>query len=899
MNTLRKIPRALVLYPFLSLALILAAFAPAIRPHHATAGSSEQAHQSDWSRALPNWWSTAAPSPAAREYLLADAITRVQIESPIGTEIVAQTLDADAKLTFYAVGYSDGAGSTQVVTWTLSADVGSLSPIRGVTTTLDAGSVGSALLTATLVTTPSISATARITVTPGAAAWLSLSPASETITAGESVMYTAVAYDQDDNQVGDVTASTTFTTDAAAGGTWADEEYTSEKSGEWTVVGSHINAADSEVTGAATLTVSPGELDHIRINSAANDGAEVVSHTLDIYEQFTVWAGCYDQFDNYCGDVEADWEATGVLAQGGLAPNPATSTTFTPAPILSGTGSISATYVHGDQTDSTGLITVTAPWLVISKTDLNDPVAPGGILRYTLHYTNTGNAPVPSVVVTETYDQRVTYAYANPAPVNAGKNVWVLDGIDPGESNDFLFLVEVEVADTLEPGAVLTNVVTVGGPRLGAYSFTETTTVTSTTALNPSLWLWVNNGRSSVRAGERITYALSYINAGNKDAQDTTIVATPPPAQYISDIECRPSSICDASGTPVVYDLGTVHSGESDTVELIVTVEDPLPAGARDLVVAASIHTDTPGDPTQGNNALDRDDIATAPDLIVTADYEWYAPWPGKTVAHRIQYTNAGHIATTGVNIIATLSPYTTFQDEASDPGWIALGGGRYRYAAGELDYLDSGNLSFVVKLTDTRFTPSMINFDTTFTIYDDGQSGEDANPDDNIFEARLGVPNLVIENVILQDSIWDGQPGLLTATVRNIGTGVACGIWPQYPCAIFFLDLFPNAGKPPSSYPFEEDAQCDVQIDSIPPGGAFTAHVVFTDTERASWPADKSGLCEATTLERIWLKVDNWPTYAYGLVPENNEFDNVWPPPILYLPMVSKSNAGRQFIQR
>jgi uncharacterized repeat protein (TIGR01451 family) len=897
MNTLRKIPRKLVLYPFLSLALMLAALAPAVMPHHAIAGSFEPKHQADWFRALPNWWSAAVPGPAARDYLLADAITRVQIESPIGTEIVTQTLDADAQPTFYAVGYSNGEGSTREVTWTLSADIGSLSPIRGETTTLDAGSVGSALLTATLVTTPSISVTARITVTPGVAASLNLSPASETIVAGESVMYTAVAYDEDDNQVGDVTASTTFATDAAAGGTWADEEYTSEKSGEWTVIGSHINAAYSEVTGTATLTVTPAELDHIRINSAENDGAEVVSHTLNIYEQFTVWAGCYDQFYNYCGDVQAYWEAGGVLAQGGLAPNPATSTTFTPAPILSGTGSITATYFYGDQTDSTGVITVTAPWLHISKTDLNDPVAPGGILRYTLHYTNAGNAPAPSVVVTETYDHRVTYAYANPTPANPGKNVWVLDGIDPGESNAVLFLVEVEVDDTLEPGAVLTNVVAVGGPRLDAHAFTETTTVTSTTPFSPSLWLSVSDGRLSVRAGERITYALSYINFGNKDAENTTIVATPPPAQYISDIECRPS--CVTSGTQRVYNLGTVHSGESDTVELIVTVADPLPAGARDFVVAASIHTDTPGDPAHDNNDQDEDDIGTTPDLIVTADYEWYAPWPGKTVTHRIQYTNGAHIATTGVNIIANLSTYTTFQDDASDPGWIALGGGRHRYAVGELDYLDSGVLSFAVKLADTRFTLSMTNFDTTFTIYDDGQSGEDANPDDNVYEARLGVPNLVIEDVILEDSIWDGQPGLLTATVRNIGTGVACGVWPQYPCAIFFLDLFPNAAKAPSSYSFAEDTQCHVQIDSIPPGGAFTAHVVFTTTPKESWPEDESGLCETTTLERIWLKVDNWPSPAYGLVPEYDESDNVWPPPVLYLPVVSKSRVSQRFIQR
>ena len=333
-----------------------------------------------------------------------------------------------------------------------------------------------------------------------------------------------------------------------------------------------------------SIDIEPADVDHIRINWDAGNGGqangypeEVGTRTMNIYGSATVWAGSYDQYHNFRDDVAVNWGATGVLTRGVLAPNPGTSTIFTPAPILSGTGVISATFLPGGQSDDTGLFTIQAPHLTISKIDLNDPVPTGQVLRYWISYANVGDAAVPSIVVTETYDSRVAFDFADPWP-DVGNNVWVPGGLAPGESGP-LILVETRVEGNLQAGTVLTNLVSIGGPRVGQAKSYVTSTVTSAPDFRPQLYVWIDDHRLSVEAGERIEYDISYINGGNKDAAGTTIVATPPPSEYVATSNA-PSWLCDVQADRVIYDIGTLDWGQDGIANLVVTLNDPLPAGA-------------------------------------------------------------------------------------------------------------------------------------------------------------------------------------------------------------------------------------------------------------------------------------------------------------------------------
>ncbi len=64
---------------------------------------------------------------------------------------------------------------------------------------------------------------------------ISIAPVDEEVVAGEDVTYTATAYDEFGNEIGDVTADADFSIEADAGGSWDGNTYTTEKAGTWTV----------------------------------------------------------------------------------------------------------------------------------------------------------------------------------------------------------------------------------------------------------------------------------------------------------------------------------------------------------------------------------------------------------------------------------------------------------------------------------------------------------------------------------------------------------------------------------------------------------------------------------------------------------------------------------------
>jgi uncharacterized repeat protein (TIGR01451 family) len=1278
MSKLAAILKRQSLYLIMALSLVLVTLAPLATPVHVTAGSGVNAPPLGSSREVLDsgqslaprshgpavvgsnqgmrvWLPPARPVGAPPVRPLLDAIKTVQIESPIGTQISTKSLTADQNFTFHAVGYN-GVTSTQEVTWTLSAAIGTLSTGRGESTTLDATTVGSANLRAQLVTTPSISTTARITVTPGAAHHIVVRTGANNsgAVAGNHAMTTdetwplyAAGYDADNNYVGDlsvswsvigdnigVVAPTTGTStvlDARRPGTgrvradhtavidgetgdidvsvgapsyitirtgannggapagdhamttddvWqlyaagydADNNYIADLEVDWSVTGdnigvvaparasatildarrpgtgrvraNHLTAIDGE-TG--NIDVSVGALDHIVIQDRAGaSGNEVTDHTMTIYDTYTVWATGYDADDNYIAEQAVDWSVTGVLLEGQIAPSSGISTTFTPAPVLSGTGRLNATYQGPPQlTDTTGDFTVKAPRLVIGKSDYPDPVSAGLPLGYTIVFTNVGEAAARNVRITETYDAHVSYQFAAPyQPTNpppGAANIWAFDTLGAGASRTIF--VTVLVDGSLAPGTTLNNQVTIGGARLEQDVAAESTIVTSVPSLtvtltdqpdpvdagnnlvyqvgyanqgnapvhnvcitmtyddhlvfvvsdpppesgtdnvwcfaelpgggsgdiditvrvdefmvdqdvlvssvvgrsdetdessafaetvvnapalsmkksasqepavafrplaytlvytnvghratgalritdavpanthyascqplpcfysssdrvvtwrndsglaagasrsltlvvnvdrnldtgtllsnralvwvvvepaysaavevdttvvsSPSLSLAISDGRTFVEAGDELPYTVSYNNSGTGRAYSTTIRVTPPALLYVENVRCGPASKCQVGSGEVVYDLGTVDGGVANSVLMTVTVRDPLPAGAiGNITATAVIETITPGDPPGDNVAQDVDVIATRPDLVAMADYQAIMPYPGKRVTYTVNYSNRGHIATTGVVITAAQPQYTTYDPGASS-AWQDVGDGHYRFPVGELDYDEGGSLLFVVTLPAGVFTTTMTNFDAAFGIYDDGKSGHDGQPGNNRVLAPMGVPNLVIENVVVDRSVWLREPGLLTITIRNTGTGLACGTnGADGECRFFSVDVFTNPIPPPVSYPIEKFGNCFLYVAPIYAGLAQTAVMSFTTGEWGNEP----GVCVAGAMGELWIHADNWdpsnlppwpveygPVPPYGQVPESNEFDNVFgpvlPPSYLYLSLIVKNH--------
>ena len=177
-----------------------------------------------------------------------------------------------------------------------------------------------------------------ITVTPGALHHIVISPDTATITAGQTQVYTAEAFDAANNSLGDVTASTTFAIDAGAGGSWSTNTYTSATAGDWTVTGTYSGKTDT-----ASLTVNSGTLHHIVISP---DTATITAGQTQVYT-----AEAFDAANNSLGDVTASTTfAIDAGAGGSWSTNTYTSATA---------GDWTVTGTYSGKTDTASL-TVTA-----------------------------------------------------------------------------------------------------------------------------------------------------------------------------------------------------------------------------------------------------------------------------------------------------------------------------------------------------------------------------------------------------------------------------------------------------------------------------------------------------------------------------------------------------------
>ncbi|HET8786476.1 MAG TPA: right-handed parallel beta-helix repeat-containing protein [Candidatus Limnocylindrales bacterium] len=168
---------------------------------------------------------------------------------------------------------------------------------------------------------------ATLTVTAAALDHLVLSPATATITAGQSQAYTAAGRDQYDNSLGDVTASTTFS--ISPNGSCTGASCTASVSGAHTVTGTKQGKA-----GTASLQVNPTVVDHIVISPAS---ATIAAGGSEAYT-----AQGFDASNNSLGDVTASTTFS-IAPNGSCAGATCTATTSGPHTVSGNDGGKTAT----------------------------------------------------------------------------------------------------------------------------------------------------------------------------------------------------------------------------------------------------------------------------------------------------------------------------------------------------------------------------------------------------------------------------------------------------------------------------------------------------------------------------------------------------------------------------
>ncbi len=212
--------------------------------------------------------------------------------------------------------------------------------------------------------------TTGLTVSPGTADYIIVTPDNTTISADDTQTFHAEAYDSHGNDIDEVTDDTTFSISMGAGGSFTDNVYTAEVSGEWTVTGEYGELSDS-----VSLDVDPGDPSYIVLSPDSD------TISADDSEEFTVDA--YDADENFIGDVTDDSD---ISIEGGAGGDWDDNVYYAEVP---GEWTVSADY--GELSDTTTLGVTLGAIDHFTVTDAVDPVAAGAGSLFTVNAYDSDN----------------------------------------------------------------------------------------------------------------------------------------------------------------------------------------------------------------------------------------------------------------------------------------------------------------------------------------------------------------------------------------------------------------------------------------------------------------------------------------------------------------------------
>ncbi|MEJ9222075.1 hypothetical protein P4H46_28205 [Paenibacillus glucanolyticus] len=239
--------------------------------------------------------------------------------------------------------------------------------------------------------------------------------------------------------------------------------------------------------------------------------------------------------------------------------------------------------------------------LAVVKTADRVSVAAGDVVTYTLTVTNTSNAPVTNVTVT---DALLGFSQ-------------VIPSLDVGASQSFT------VPFTIPPGAlggtVFTNVTTATSNETGPTTDSATVIVTPV----PNLVLFKTVTPETAAPGDTVTYTLTATNAGNETLMNVRIV--------------DPTLGID-------HTFDAVNPGDSVVVTVPFTI--PLTAMQADTIVNVATVTSNQTGPTQADAVVT---VIGAPAITLVKSVAPQQASVGATVTYTFVVTNTGNTSLNNV----------------------------------------------------------------------------------------------------------------------------------------------------------------------------------------------------------------------------------------------------------
>ena len=360
------------------------------------------------------------------------------------------------------------------------------------------------------------------------------------------------------------------------------------------------------------FTAEPGDTIVYRLNyrNTGNKNAEAVVITEQV-PAHTTFAGPADQWSCAFG-APAGTSCTATIGTlvGGSAQGEITFRVTVNSTLPAGTTQIenvarigySGNATAAESSDTTPLEANVG--LKLSKDDGGGSAGAGEIIAYTLAYNNEGTLAALGVVISETVPAYTTFAgpaaqWSCPVSSPAGSSCQHTVGLLLGKAAGTVPF-QVKVVESLPAELTqISNRAVIGAQfSPNADDGSDRTEIRAT----PDLTLGVSDNNATVAPGASVGYRLSYTNLSTRSAAGVQLTVALPAFTHFS---ATGSSIgWQCSATTCTYPVGNLPSGGGNTIDFMLIVDRPLPAGTTTLPLSARIADDGQNgvDPTPQNN---------------------------------------------------------------------------------------------------------------------------------------------------------------------------------------------------------------------------------------------------------------------------------------------------------
>jgi len=331
-----------------------------------------------------------------------------------------------------------------------------------------------------------------------------------------------------------------------------------------------------------------------------------------------------------------------------------------------------------DDTNNTDSITTTVEQdlgpsadLGITKVDTVDPVNAGELVTYTLTITNDGPAIATNVQVLELIPDGTTVSSitaANPSFVGEHCSNGGTCYLGTVYTDTTAIVTVVLLVDEDFDGITLVNTASVSADQKDDDPGDNIASEITTVATQTDILIAKSDLMDPVLAGETILYQIIITNTGPSAAENVVITDQIP----VSTTFTGASPLCTESGGLVICQMGTLASGERDSVFVQVEVDDAVIDGTT-VTNTTRVSTTTPESDTTNNEdtepTLINQSSLNPTDLEIAKSDSPDPVLAGETLTYTLVITNNGPAPAEDVLVVDALPDGVTFVSATASQG--------------------------------------------------------------------------------------------------------------------------------------------------------------------------------------------------------------------------------------